>query len=262
MVSRAELRYGGEWLDLFVAVLVTVLILGVLSLVSSGLVCLWAIVGLVIVMIVSLVHNSSTKKRARLITKESFPELEEACSTASKRLGMGSNIPVYVDGSSEINAYASGIVSPIIVLHRGLVNRMDNEELLYIIGHEMGHVKLRHTSLKTIFESGMHHVPLLVYLPMLAFRMIFLRGRMSRSMEHSADRAGLYACQSIEAAVRAQLKLERSKVTNEEVQAAIDSHGGSSDTKLGDLLRTHPKHAKRIREMVEYSRKTGVGWGQ
>jgi len=261
MVSRAVLRYGGEWFDLFIALFITLFIVGLLSLLTGGLVCVWAVVGFVLVLIMSAWANSSAKKNSYRVTRESQPKVHKMCETAQERLEIGPT-PVFIDGSREVNAYARGILSPMIVLHKGLVDILDDKELLFVIGHEMGHVKMKHTTITTIFESGMHRVPLIVYLPLLAFRLLFLQGRMSRSFEHSADRAGLYACEDIEAAVRAQLKLERGPtVSKKEVRKAISSMGGSSsDTKITDLLRTHPKKAKRIREMVMYAQTHNVGW--
>ena len=109
----------------------------------------------------------------------------------------------------------------------------------------------------------MTHVPFIIYLPLLLFRLLFLRGRMSRSMEHSADRAGLYACRDIGAAVSCMLKLHTgsASIDQDVIRKAIES-GGKEFGQSGwqNILSTHPDKASRIRVLTEYSRTHGIGW--
>ena len=58
---------------------------------------------------------------------------------------------VHIDGSPEPNAYVSGLREPVLVFTSGLLELYDEspEELRFIIGHELGHIKAKH--LKTHF---------------------------------------------------------------------------------------------------------------
>jgi len=263
LVSSVELRTGRELFDLVVAAFAALLIISVLGIITVGTVYIWAAIGLIITIISIMVANRSVKRRGVQVTRGGVPEIEELVDQARDRLEMD-RIEVYIDGNSEVNAYTRGIFGPIIVLHKGLVDIMDRGELLFVIGHEMGHIKLRHSPIKTLFEAGMVNVPLILYLPLLAFRLLFFRGRMSRSMEHSADRAGLHACGDIRSVVGCLLKL-RSKgesVDNVSIDRAITMGltGNTDDLKLTELISTHPETTRRIREIVEYSKRTGIGW--
>ncbi|MGA1822899.1 MAG: M48 family metallopeptidase [Thermoplasmatota archaeon] len=263
MVSSIELRTGRELFDLTVAAVSAFLIITLLGIITFGAVYFWAVVGLVITIISIMVANSSVKRKAVRVTRGGVPEIEELVDEARSKLEMG-RTEVYIDGSREVNAYTRGIFGPIIVLHKGLVDVMNRGELLYVIGHEMGHIKLKHSPLKTLFEAGMVNVPLILYLPLMAFRLLFFRARLSRSMEHSADRAGLHACGDIRSVVGCMLKLKSNgrPIDRGAISEAISMGltGRTDDFRLSELLSSHPETTRRIREIVEYSKKTGVGW--
>jgi Zn-dependent protease with chaperone function len=55
---------------------------------------------------------------------------------------------LYVAGAAGVNAYTSGHNHPYIVLHSDLVEVMDDDELLAVIAHELGHVKCQHVLYK------------------------------------------------------------------------------------------------------------------
>lgn len=42
------------------------------------------------------------------------------------------------------NAFAAGVEDPIIVINSGAIDLLTYEELLFIIGHEVGHIKSQH----------------------------------------------------------------------------------------------------------------------
>lgn len=260
-----SLRTSGEWFDLLLAFFLVTIVVLLIGIITFGTGCCWMIVGFAITIGVSWVENKSMNEKAR-ITARNDPRAWGLLSTTASRLSMNPP-PVYVSSSASVNAFARGVMSPIIVINQGLINIMDHDELVFTIGHEMGHVKLHHTPLHTLFGSGMVAVNWLVYLPMLLFRMFFLSGRMSRSMEHSADRAGLHACQNIEASVRCLLKLKKGTRHLDErlVADALAMRLTTEDRPgLGDdlqrLLSTHPDMARRVNRLVKYSRDTGVGW--
>ena len=78
------------------------------------------------------------------ITKENYPELlchlEEVCEV----LDIPSLPRLYVEWDDAINAHTVGSEQPIIVLSSGCVDRLGEDELKFILGHECGHIKSRH----------------------------------------------------------------------------------------------------------------------
>ena len=108
--------------------------------------------------------------------------------------------PVHIDGSPEPNAYVAGLREPhVLVFTSGLLELYDEspEELRFIIGHELGHIKAKH--LKTHF-LGSTLVGALVgdRSKNATFKADFIAAmsigtllHWYRESEYSADRAGL-----------------------------------------------------------------------
>lgn len=263
MVSNASLRYPGEWFDLMVAIILGVFILLALGTLTGGFCCLWGLIGVIVMLLMVGVANSHLREVSTRIDDERNPELASLCRKASKKLGM--DLPeVYVDGSPQINAYTRGIVTPVVVLNQGLLKVMGKRELRFVIGHEFGHIKLYHFAIKTMFDSSIFRVPIIAYIPLLIYKILFLNGRMSRSMEHSADRAGLHACEDINSAVSCIIKLKtgEKKVNKKTVAKAVAGKFEIDEEEgfLSELISTHPDFEDRIREMVAYSREKDIGW--
>ncbi|MGA1866410.1 MAG: M48 family metallopeptidase [Thermoplasmatota archaeon] len=263
MVANASLRYPGEWFDLAIALIIGTLIFLVLGFLTGGVCCFWGLIGLIVMLLMVAVANNHLKEVCTHVSKENTPEVQAICNEVSSKLGMG--LPeIYIDGSNEINAYTRGIVTPVVVLHKGLLDVMDRGELRFVLGHEFGHIKLFHFAIRTMFDSSIFRIPVIVYIPLLVFRMLFLNGRMSRSMEHSADRAGLVACGDIEDAVSCMIKLRtgQDKVDRRTVARAVAGRLDLDEEEgfLSELLSTHPELEDRIRELVDHSRNERIGW--
>jgi Zn-dependent protease with chaperone function len=238
-----------------------ILIFLLLSGLTWGLCCLWGFIGLIITFLMVAAANNHLKVLGNSIDEDKHPQLYSLCESAASRLG--TELPaMYLDGSSDVNAYTRGVVSPVIVLNKGLVEIMNDDELRFVVGHELGHIKLYHFAIRTMFDSSTMRVPLLAYIPLLIFKMLFLNGRMSRSFEHSADRAGLHACRDLHDAVSCMIKLKTGKriVDRKMVLKAISGNLDlDRDNFLLDLFSTHPDFEDRIGRMVEYSKSNSFG---
>ncbi len=108
--------------------------------------------------------------------------------------------PVHIDGSPEPNAYVAGLREPhVLVFTSGLLDLFEEspEELRFIIGHELGHIKAKH--LKTHFVGNTFVSALLGDTSKKAtFKDDFIAAlsvgtllHWYRESEYSADRAGL-----------------------------------------------------------------------
>lgn len=173
---------------------------------------------------------------------------------------------VYIyDDIGGINAYTTGIDRPIIVLSRMAVGMLDEHELAYIIGHECGHILCNHVKyhiIMNILASNLFPGGELVHAVTLAP----LLNAWYRRSELSADRAGLLACQNMEAVKRAMLKMMGTPFTEYQrmrtstlVGQAIDFQNFMDEAALDrtfNLLQTatltHPRTVFRCVELLNW----------
>ncbi len=162
---------------------------------------------------------------------------------------------VFVAPSNRLNAYTFGLVSPqVVVLHSALLQVLDADELRFVLGHELGHVRLGHTWLNSLV-GGMAGMPS----PSMAsviLAMAFLWW--NRACEYSADRAGLLACGKPHKAISALVKLAAGTEagTRAGIELAlrhIEAEDDHSLAGLGELLSTHPMMARRIEQLRHYA---------
>lgn len=143
------------------------------------------------------------------VTRETAPELYELYLTALKRLDMEEEYPLYVKAEFDYNAHTSGGSAPFVVIHSSVLSDMADDEILFILGHELGHVKSGHVIYKVMAENINM---LIAQIPMFG-TMIFSAGLHLALMdwfrihEYSADRAGAIAAGSVESGIRGLGKL-------------------------------------------------------
>jgi Zn-dependent protease with chaperone function len=119
---------------------------------------------------------------------------------------------IYLQRGAVENALTAGVSRPFIVLSSALVENFTNDELLFVIGHELGHVKCGHVLYQTV---GRLLLPLLEALGSVTMGIGQLAGiglvsgfyEWLRQAEFSADRAGLLVCQDTRVACTAIMKL-------------------------------------------------------
>ena len=69
---------------------------------------------------------------------------------AGDALDAGALPELFVRADPTINAMAIGLDKPIIVLNSGLIDVMDDDELRFVLGHELGHVLSGHAVYRTL----------------------------------------------------------------------------------------------------------------
>jgi Zn-dependent protease with chaperone function len=171
-----------------------------------------------------------------------------------KRLQPG-EVEVYIAPGAELNAYTFGVSQPkVVVVYTGLLRIMDADEMLFILGHELGHVALGHTALNSLV-GGMAGIPS-PFSAALLLSLAFLWW--NRACEFSADRAGLLACGKPQKAISALIKLAAGPQANTaaELAQAYRQVDAEDDTLMGSLneaISTHPMLIRRINEIRRYA---------
>ena len=150
------------------------------------------------------------------INKKDYPKIHRILDTVCETINLPARPSLYLEWGYHVDGFTIGVEHPIIVLSSGAVDLLNEEELLYLIGHEVGHIKSRHTLYHQMAEFlpfiadriGQATLGLgkLIASPLeLALQLALLRW--SRMSEFTADRAGLLACQDMNAATRVMMKL-------------------------------------------------------
>ncbi|KQY56326.1 MULTISPECIES: M48 family metallopeptidase [unclassified Nocardioides] len=138
-----------------------------------------------------------------------FPDIQRLYAEAAAVLDVRTLPELYVVNSPLWNAVTIGLDKPFIVLNSALVNALDEEELRFVLGHELGHAASGHALYRTLLLWLMQISGALSWVPLgnLGLRAIVAAlTEWERKSELSADRAGLLATQDPAAALRVNMK--------------------------------------------------------
>jgi Zn-dependent protease with chaperone function len=144
------------------------------------------------------------------VSERQFPHIYALVRDGSYILDLPDVPEVYVLQSPLVNAMAIGRDRPFIVVTTGLVNLHDEEELRWVIGHELGHILSGHAVYRTMLLILIRLSVRIAWMPIgyLGLRaIIWGLEEWFRKSELSCDRAGLLAGQDVDAARRALMKL-------------------------------------------------------
>ncbi len=173
---------------------------------------------------------------------------------------------VYVSQSTILNAFAVGMDNPFIVLNSGLVERLDDEELTEVLGHELGHIMSGHMLYRTLFVILQKISKSLVQLPIpnwIFSGVYYALQEWSRKSELSADRAGLLATQNPDVSLRVAMKLAGGNFEQMDVAAFLEqAEEYNKNDNAGDTLfkffniigESHPFASTRALEIVNWVR--------
>lgn len=200
------------------------------------------------------------------VTKESCPELYKLVCESAETLDIDRLPEIYTQWSYAVNAYTTGYKdNTILVLHTGAVDLMPDTELNFVIGHEMGHIKSGHV---------LYHVMVQFFTQIIASSI--LAGKLlvpiqlglnywNRMSEFTADRAGLLACQDLEAALSAIMKMagvpkryfntSDPLVFAKQAKEFMSKYGDTADTiirNISILDDTHPWTVMRAYELIRW----------
>ncbi len=142
------------------------------------------------------------------VSPTQFPRIHRLGERAAHSLDAPEPYPVFVSQTPFVNAGAYGMDRPFIILNSGMTTLLDDDELQFVLGHELGHIMSGHVLYTTMMV-------LLVRLAEQGFPVVGLAARAVlvalmewyRKAELSSDRAGVLAVQDPEVGMRAMLKL-------------------------------------------------------
>lgn len=148
------------------------------------------------------------------VTPEQCPDLHAKLQIACTTLGVP--MPdLYIQQNPVVNAFTGGVEKPIIVLHSSLIERLNEEETLTVIAHEVGHIHAEHVLYLTAAQLilAVAAIPL-ASLPIAGILKEILSATMRgallawmRRAELSCDRAALLVVQDPHVVGRTMMKL-------------------------------------------------------
>ncbi len=143
------------------------------------------------------------------VSERQFPHIYALVRDGSYILDLPDVPECYVMQSPIVNAMAIGRDRPFIVVTTGLVNLHDEEELRWVIGHELGHILSGHAVYRTMLVILLRLAARAAFLPIALALTAIIWGleEWFRKSELSCDRAGLLAGQDLDASRRVLMKL-------------------------------------------------------
>lgn len=205
--------------------------------------------------------------QAVAVGPQQFPDVHRMGLHCAERLGIG--VPqIFIMHDSHPNAftYATDQVDQVVVLTSKLVESLTEPELLFVIGHECGHIHNRHIVYNTLWQimtngvaRGLLHGSLRLLGPAAwaaallkgAFTAAswYMFGRWHRCAEITCDRAGLICSGDVESARMVPAKITMGAAHLEGVNAEAYRNQARNYNKswlrLIELTRSHPPGPKR-----------------
>jgi Zn-dependent protease with chaperone function len=145
------------------------------------------------------------------VTENNFPQIYRVIRDTAETINLSSLPDVYLQNGF-IGAFTTGVEKTILLLNTGTIGLLSYDELCFVVGHEMGHIKSQHI----LYHDMAEWLPILggtIGKATLGIGEILSSGLQlallswMRKSEYSADRAGLLACQNVEAATSAFMKI-------------------------------------------------------
>ena len=200
------------------------------------------------------------------VTPQMFGRMHRSLTWACKII----DVPepeMYVTVDPVPNAFTYGHTKPFITLTSGLIDMMSDEELFFVIAHEVGHIKAGHVLYGTMARNIAAVVTLLGqatlgFGALLGQGLVIALYEWYRCAELTADRAALLCVQDIEPAYATFMKLaggttrlaaemDRDEFLRQ-IRAYEDVDRSSLDKAYKILLtlwRTHPFAMQRAKEL-------------
>jgi hypothetical protein len=192
--------------------------------------------------------------KALLLNREIAPRIYNICDKVKKTLAYEKPIDFYLCSNSEENAFSvNGFnhVPHMICFTSSLIQKATDEELHWIIGHEMGHLIFEHNKLDLVqrFLSGNKVRRDSVNLKNHYFRYL-------NFCEISADRIGFLVMPDITVVTKSLFKLTyglSEEHLNFDVLTYLKQLDRIREIKMGNLFSSHPNTMIRIKALCDFA---------
>ena len=194
-----------------------------------------------------------------------YPRVYRRYAEAATTLDVAELPELYVHQRPVIQGEAIGMDRPFIVITTAAVEKLDDDELRAMLGHELGHVRSGHAVYQTIMITLTRLVTAVSWIPVGAIALRAIIAALYewwRKAELSADRAGLLAGQDPAASLRVLMKLagggdltQIDTATFLEQAAEYESGGDLRDSihKIGmTAFSSHPVPVARASELRKW----------
>lgn len=157
------------------------------------------------------------------INSKSYPNLFLSFLESKRILGISEDLAISTDWNYMINSFTVGDKNKRVILSTGSIDLLNRDELQFVIGHELGHIKCNHIIYQMLTESifmPMQDSTLKALMSVIKFTLL----DWYRISDFTADRAGLLCCQDINTALRVMIKmsgLPKSQYHNIDIAAFI-----------------------------------------
>lgn len=141
------------------------------------------------------------------LSANNFPTVYDAFETACQIMNFTGRPQLYVMREQGLSCTTLGVTNTIIVIGTSCIEQFKEDELLFVLGREIGHIQNQHVKYLEIAEmlpvvsNALSDLTLgLGGIVASGFQLAMIEWY--RATDYTADRAGLLACQNMEAAIR------------------------------------------------------------
>ncbi len=216
---------------------------------------------------IRVIFTASAVKVTPTQCPDLYAKLQIACTT------LGVDMPdLFVQQNPIINAFTGGVERPVIVLYSQLIERLNDDEVLAVVAHEVGHIHAEHVLYLTaarliefLAKSAVLASPLtFIVKELLTMSMRAALLSWARRAELSCDRAALLVTQDANVIGRTMMKLcggtFASRVDYDQFLAQARDFQKNYDEKALDRFwadvitsgMTHPFPVWRVAEILEW----------
>ena len=222
--------------------------------------------------IIRAIHSGSYLR----ISDKQMPSIYKLMREACDILGVDEP-EFYVSSEANISAYTGCPDKPLVCISRYLLDIMDDNEIMFVIGHELAHIKSQHliySAVAQILRQGLLET-ILSSIPGAGLvsggatiALNYALFEWYQAGELTCDRGGYLACQDFKASCGALMKLAGSSqryIKELSLDEFLNQAQNFEDTNSGALgnvqkiilsyiAATHPYTVSRVRELMKFDK--------
>ncbi len=196
------------------------------------------------------------------VTEKQFPKLHKIVDEACNTFDVADRPQLFVDQEPNLNAGAWGVKEPFITLNSSMLDTLSDDEILAVIGHELGHIMSGHVLYKNLLWFLVNSTGLLRAIPLpflVIMGVLAALKEWDRKSELSADRAGLLTVQDTDVSYTLLMKLAGGKHVDQmdlaEFERQADDYDAAGDVLEGIykflnlVFQSHPFPVLRLRSL-------------